>query len=53
MGKSWEYMQKYRAEGRGERAERQHSVLYGEAVREANESIETSGESAPKTSSDD
>jgi hypothetical protein len=40
-------------EGKGERAERQHSVLSGKAGREANESIETSGESAPRTSSDD
>ena len=37
----------------GERAERQHSVLSAVGGREANESIETSGERAPSAGSDD
>ena len=37
----------------GERAERQHSVLSGEAGREANESIETSNATAPREQCED
>ena len=37
----------------GERAERQHSMLSGEAGREANESIETSNATAPREQCED